>query len=266
MEESADDEDPDEPVRRASSGVSSRSSSNTSSSSSNSNSSSSSSNNSNSNRGRGGARGTSSIVRYRKHTLVYVKPWQGAHEQVFFAQLLEHIVEITEHGRKRRRGQNTQRRTRFACDKPSVRFFGVSPEREGDGVAYDHDEKSLKAVSITAIYGRIDPGTYTNAIVSSGDLLESFDIAQDEVDRLEGLFEEAVPVAEVNDSEAEEISEEEETEALSRERKRQKESERFPDVDESLVIEGSRSRAPHIGFLDEVRYSEVRGIHSSRHH
>jgi hypothetical protein len=108
----------------------------------------------------------------------------GSNEPVFFAQLLEPIVEVTQHSKgKRGRGAVPKSQTRYSNDKPSIRFFSVSNNRDVSGVAYDHDEKALKAVAVSAIYGRVDSGTYTNASISENGLLDSFDIEQDERNR-----------------------------------------------------------------------------------
>jgi hypothetical protein len=60
----------------------------------------------------------------------------------------------------------------------------VANVRSGDGVAYDHDAKADKSVSVTAIYGLVKENVRTDPIVEAGGLLlQSLDIEQ--VHRLE---------------------------------------------------------------------------------
>jgi hypothetical protein len=86
-----------------------------------------------------------------------------------------------------------------------------------DGVAYDFDPGANKSVSVSAIHGLVESSAYTNTTLLAGGLLQSFDIQQDDIDRLEGILDEPqLEEAVESDSDAE--SEEEETPALARSR------------------------------------------------
>ena len=109
-------------------------------------------------------------------------------------------------------------------------------------------------MNVAAIHGRIESSAYTNTTVSGTGLLESFDIQQEEIDRLEGILNE--PLEERVDSDVDADSEEEETPALLRQRVAQLKARRFMnDHDPNLVVAGKRSRAPTSTYMDVIRYS-----------
>jgi hypothetical protein len=123
----------------------------------------------------GGPRALStSAIAYRKHTLVFVKPAAGSFERVFLRQLLQPVIVETVQGRNR-----------FSNDKPGIRYFSPSSAFPG---TYAHDPGTVKTVSAFAIYGKVDG--YTNVVLAADGLLDSFDVADDELDRMEGIINE----------------------------------------------------------------------------
>jgi hypothetical protein len=96
-------------------------------------------------------------------------------EPVFLAQLMEHIVEVTEDSGNRKRKR--KHRSRNTNADPPVRF-SVSNMITCDGVAYDFDPGANKSVDVAAIRGRVESSTYTTISVLPGWRLEAFDIQQ----------------------------------------------------------------------------------------
>jgi hypothetical protein len=135
------------------------------------------------------------VITHQAHVIISTSSYASSHgwgqKRVSFLLNSSNILLRlrTQHSKgKRGRDAVPKSWTRYSNDKPSVHFFSVSNSRDVSGVAYDDDEKALKAVAVSAIYGRVDSGTYTNASISELGLLDSFDTRQDEVDRLQEQF------------------------------------------------------------------------------
>jgi hypothetical protein len=127
----------------------------------------------------GGPRALSaSAIAYRKHTLVFVKPAAGSlFQRVFLGQLLQPVIVETVKGRNP-----------FSNDKPGIRYFSHSSDFPGSAT-YAHEPGTVKTVSAFAIYGKVDG--YTNVVLAVDDgLLDSFDVADDELDSMEGIINE----------------------------------------------------------------------------
>jgi hypothetical protein len=104
--------------------------------------------------------------------LVFVKPASGLFERVFVGQLMEPVIVETVNGK-----------SRFSNDKPGIRYF--SPRSDSPG-CYAHDTGAVKTVSAFAIHGRVN--AYTNVALTADGLLESFKVADEEIDRMEGVI------------------------------------------------------------------------------
>jgi hypothetical protein len=100
-----------------------------------------------------------------------VKPAAGLFERVFLGQLLEPVIVETVKGRNR-----------FSNDKPGTRYFSPSSDFPG---TYVHDPGTVKTVSAFAIYGKVDG--YTNVVLAADGLLDPFEVADDELDRMKGI-------------------------------------------------------------------------------
>jgi hypothetical protein len=103
-----------------------------------------------------------------------VKPAAGSFERVFLGQLLEPVIVETVKGRNR-----------FSNDKPGIRYFSPSSDFPG---TYVHDPGTVKTVSAFAIYGKVDG--YTNIVLAADGLLDSFEVADDELHRMKGIINE----------------------------------------------------------------------------
>jgi hypothetical protein len=66
--------------------------------------------------------------------------------------------------------QEPRSHTRFVNERPGVRYFSVSSVGSSGGVAYDYDAHiyTYKTISVTAIYGLVEPQMYTESIVLGG--------------------------------------------------------------------------------------------------
>ena len=83
--------------------------------------------------------------------------------------------------------ENLGGRNRFSNQKPGIRYFSPSSDSPGC-YAHDTNTDTYKTVSAFAIYGRVDE--YTNVVLSADGLVESFEVADDEIDRMEGVINE----------------------------------------------------------------------------
>ena len=113
-------------------------------------------------------------------------------------------------------------------------------------------------MSAFAIHGRVN--AYTNVVLTADGLLESIEVADDEIDRMEGVINEPA-VSESSDSD-----DDEESEALQRYRRSEVEANMIrADGDEQIFAPGSkRMRTEPVRLTDQTRYQEVRGKDSSR--
>ena len=198
-------------------------------------------------------------------TVVFIKPAGGSLERVLLAQLLEPVVqvEVQKRTRGRRTGTNPpQFTTRFSIEKPGVRYFTPTSISSDGHQMYEYDSACASTVDVSAIYGAAQ---YSNSVVSLGGLIDSFEVDTEEIDRMEDEVNRVVPV--VSSSEDEE--DEEQTEALQRKRDGARMSRLGslacdPCNQANILPSGSvRSREPRRGYLDEIRYNEVRGGGSS---
>lgn len=130
-----------------------------------------------------------SVVRYRAGTVVFVKAAAGSFEAVFIAQLMEPVVE-ERMARTQRRDRRSRARSKFAIEKPRVRFFSLrgGEDDNADSWRYEYDPETVVTVNAAAIHGAVE--SYSNDVVSAkGDLL-AFDVAEDELDRMQGVVNE----------------------------------------------------------------------------
>ena len=117
---------------------------------------------------------------------------------------------------------------------------------------------TYKTVSAFAIYGRVDE--YTNVVLSADGLVESFEVADDEIDRMEGVINEpSAPGS--SDSE-----DDEENEALERHRRSEAEANMFrADGDEQIFAAGvKRMRTEPVRLSDQARYQELKKKDSNK--
>jgi hypothetical protein len=173
-----------------------------------------------------------------------VKPAAGSFERVFLGQLLEPVIVETVKGRNR-----------FSNDKPGIRYFSPSSDFPG---TYAHDPGTVKTVSAFAIYGRVDG--HTNVVLAADGLLDSFEVADDELDRMEGIInEECAP-------DSGEEAENEENKALERHRRSEAQANMFrADGDEQVFAAGhKRVRMEPVRLSDQARYQELRGKDSNK--
>jgi hypothetical protein len=172
---------------------------------------------------------------------VFIKPASGI-EQVYFAQVLENVVEVTDNrGKRRKRDKQPVKRSWFANERPAVRYFSVANLRSGNGVAYDYDAKADKCVSVTAIYGLVKEKVRTNPTVEAdGLLLQSFEIEQEEIDRLECVINDQLQPEQAIPSDSGSESGDEETLALMRKKSEQRAKRFTADHDPGLFIAGKR--------------------------
>jgi hypothetical protein len=108
------------------------------------------------------------------------------------------------------------------------------------------------------MYGKVDG--YTNVVLVADGLLDSFEVADDEVDRMEGIInEECAP-------DSNEEAENEENEALERHRLSEAQANMFrADGDEQVFTAGhKRVRMEPVRLSDQARYQELRGKDSNK--
>jgi hypothetical protein len=167
---------------------------------------------------------TSRVV-YRMHALVFVKAARGTAEVVFFAQLLEHIVEVTEQLGLRRRHPF------FANPTPSVRFFSPTADRGH----YTYDPDTFDTVSVGAIHGAVR--SFNNLEVDRDGLLQRFSVSSDELDQMEGVVGE---MNEDNDDDNDDNNDEADSEALAQHQERERQQQAMTDDPALLVLPAQR--------------------------
>jgi hypothetical protein len=158
----------------------------------------------------------------------------------FLGQLLEPVIVETVKGR---------------TDKPGIRSFSPSSDFPG---TYVHDPGTVKTVSAFAIYGKVDG--YTNVVLAADGLLDSFEVADEELDRMKGIInEECAP-------ESGEEAENEENEAMERHRQSKAQANMFrADGDGQVFAAGhKRVQMEPVRLSDQARYRKLRGKDSNK--
>jgi hypothetical protein len=146
---------------------------------------------------------------------------------VFFAQLLEHVVEVQslERGKGARAG--------FVNERPSVRYFSQATDKPG---RYHYDPDTYDRVDIAAIYGAV---RNFDTVAAEGGLLVSFDVTEDELNHMEGIVNET---PEDND-EGEAEDEGPDSEALAQQQERDRREKALArDIDEANILPNDRRR------------------------
>jgi hypothetical protein len=147
----------------------------------------------------------------------------------------------------------------FSKEKPGIRYCSPSSDSPE---CHAHDTSAVKTVSAFAIHGRANAYTNVALTAESDGLLESFEVAGDEIDRMDGVMNKPAVL------EYSAFNDDEESEALQSRRRNEVEANMIhADCDEQTFAADRNGCewSPTVRLMDRARYQELRSKDSSKY-